>query len=268
MKFCIAIGKFTAPDVPLLLEGDFVQSMQTAKEIGYDAVEIHTPDPALLDTGILNNARSGFNMFIATLGTGMIYGKYGLHLMDEDNLNQDRLFGMLRQYIDIAKKIGSKITIGSVKGNYPKGEDKEKYLDIMGENLRRIADYAQQQDVTVLLEATNRFENNVLNTGKDVCEMIEKYELKNTEILLDSFHVNIGERDIRSSVLDCKGHLGHIHFGDNTRMYPGSGTFDFKAFCSAIKESGYDGVLSVECFPLPDGITAAKKTMEFFKRNF
>lgn len=31
--------------------------------------------------------------------------------------------------------------------------------------LKRIDDYAGQKNVTVLLEATNRYENNVLNTG-------------------------------------------------------------------------------------------------------
>lgn len=114
-------------------------------------------------------------MFIATLGTGQIYGKYGLHLMDESPENQDRIVAMVKQYIDIAEKLKSKITIGSIKGNVPKGADREKHLAIMGGLLRQISDYACAQNVTVLLEATNRFDNNVLNTGREIFEQVVEY---------------------------------------------------------------------------------------------
>ena len=85
---------------------------------------------------------------------------------------------------------------------------------------------------------------------------------------MDSFHINIEEHSLKQWLLDAGQHLGHIHFGDNTRMYPGSGAFNYDSFCRNIIDSGYDGVLSAECFPLPDGITAAKETMLFFKKYF
>ena len=51
-------------------------------------------------------------------------------------------------------------------------------------------------------------------------------------------------------------------------MYPGSGAFNYDVFCQSIRDVGYDGVLSVECFPLPDGMTAARETMKFFRKYF
>lgn len=264
----MAIGKETSPSTPLLLGGDFIKNMETAKQLGYDAVEMHTPNPEVLDTNKINEARKRLGMFVATLGTGMIYGKFGLYLMDQNEDNQKKLVGMVREFIDIAAKIGSKVTIGSIKGNVPKGGDREKYLDTMGKNLQFISNYAVQKGVTVLLEATNHFENNVLNTGKDVFGIIEKFSLKNIEVLMDTFHINIEERSLKTCLKDAGKYLGHIHFGDNTRMYPGSGAFNFDAFCKSIIDVGYDGVLSVECFPLPDGMAAAKETIEFFKKQF
>ena len=38
--------------------------------------------------------------------------------------------------------------------------------------------------------------------------------------------------------------------------------------CQGIRDVGYDGVLSVEVFPLPDGETAARKSIEFFQKHF
>ena len=56
MKFCLAVGKTTSPTTPLLLEGDFVESMRRARAMGYDAVEIHTPEPDQLDVERLRRA--------------------------------------------------------------------------------------------------------------------------------------------------------------------------------------------------------------------
>ncbi len=268
MKFCITLGKQTSPTTPILLAGDFIKSIKIAKEIGYDAVEIHTPQPKSLNIAELNNTCKSLDIFISTLGTGKIYTDYGLHLLDENEDNCSRLIDLVKDYIDIAAKIGSKVTIGSIKGNMPKEADKKKYLDIMGRNLQKVSEYAKKKDVIVLLEATNRFENNIINTGKDIYDIITEYNLINFEGLMDSFHVNIEERFIDTCLSDVGEYLGHIHFADNTRMYPGSGVFNFDAFCRSIQKIGYDGVLSVECFPLPDGITAARETMKFFKKNF
>ena len=196
MKFCLAVGKTTSPTTPLLLEGDFVESMRRARAMGYDAVEIHTPEPDQLDVERLRRACDELGMFIATLGTGMIYGKYGLYLMDPDEERQARIVAMVKRYIDIAQAIGSKVTIGSIKGNVPKGADRAACLEIMGKCMREISAYAVEKGVYVLLEATNHFENNVLNTGRDVHDFIERYALKNVQALIDSFHVNIEERSV------------------------------------------------------------------------
>ena len=264
MKFCLAVGKTTSPTTPLLLEGDFVESMRRARAMGYDAVEIHTPEPDQLDVERLRRACDELGMFIATLGTGMIYGKYGLYLMDPDEERQARIVAMVKRYIDIAQAIGSKVTIGSIKGNVPKGADRAACLEIMGKCMREISAYAVEKGVYVLLEATNHFENNVLNTGRDVHDFIERYALKNVQALIDSFHVNIEERSVAGGLRDA----GDIHFGDNIRWYPGAGAFDFDAFCQGIRDVGYDGVLSVEVFPLPDGETAARRSIEFFQKHF
>ncbi|MEA4911857.1 MAG: sugar phosphate isomerase/epimerase family protein [Oscillospiraceae bacterium] len=268
MKYCVAIGQTTSPSTPLLLDGDFVNSMRTAASLGYGAVEIHTPEPQSLDIGALRAACDSLGLCIATLGTGQIYGKYGLYLMDPDEQRQRRIVDMVCRYIDIAAQLGSKVTIGSIKGNVPQGGDREVCLAVMGKLLREISAYAVEKNVTVLLEATNHFENNVLNTGKDVRAMIEKNSLRNFEALMDSFHINMEERSPATCLRDAGPYLGHIHFGDNTRMYPGSGAFNFDVFCQSIREIGYDGVLSVECFPLPDGLTAAKESIRFFKHYF
>lgn len=268
MKFCIAIGKTTTPATPLLLAGRFEESIRTAGSIGYNAVEIHTPDPEELNINELNRTCGECGMSIETIGTGILYGKYKLHLMDQDEERRKYLIERVKSYIDIASRLNSRVTIGSIKGNIPGNEDRNKYLDTLSGSLKSISEYASLKNVIVLLEATNRYENNVLNTGKEVHDIIEQNELKNFMVLLDSFHINIEEYDIAGCLSDAGKYLGYIHFGDNHRCFPGSGAFNFEKFCKGIIDIGYNGVLSAECFPQPDGLSAARETIRFFRKHF
>lgn len=250
------------------MSGDFCENLRKAKAMGYDAIEIHVPDVAALDVPALLRTMRETGVCVSTLGTGTIYGKYGLHLCDENEENQQRLFEMVCRFVDCAALLGSRVTIGSIKGNIKSGQDREKHGDILGRALSRIDDYAGKKGVTILLEATNRYENNVLNTGEQVSEIIRAYGLSHTRALLDVFHMNIEESDIPGALEGAKDVLGHIHFADNNRLYPGAGCFAFEPLARKIREIGYDGVLSVECLPLPTGEEAAARACAFLHGLF
>ncbi len=268
MKYCVATNPAGNPGTPVPLSGDFCEQMEKAHAMGYHAIEIHVPDIVMLDIPAIQATMARTGMAVATLGTGTIYGKYGLHLCDENPGNQDRLFGMVCCFIDCAAQLGARVTIGSIKGNIAPGQDREKHLNILGRALKRIDDYAAEKRVIVLLEATNRYENNVLNNARALADMIRRYRLASTRALLDAFHMNIEEGEGAVALKHAADVLGHIHFADNNRLYPGAGCFDFKAFAQTIREIGYDGVLSVECLPWPSGEEAAKRACDFLHRTF
>ena len=193
MKYCVAANMAGSPTTPVPLSGDFCEQMRKAHEMGYDAIEIHVPDVSVLDIPAIQACMRETGMEVATLGTGTIYGRYGLHLCDADEQRQQELFERVCAFIDCAAQLNARVTIGSIKGNIRPDEDREKHLDILGKALKRIDDYAGQKNVTVLLEATNRYENNVLNTGAQLADMIQGYALKHTRALMDAFHMNIEE---------------------------------------------------------------------------
>ena len=268
MKYCVASNLTGSSTTPVPLNGDFCGNLERAKIMGYDAIEIHVPDVRVLDVPRLLETMERTQMAVATLGTGTIYGKYGLHLCDESEENQQRLFEMVAGFVDTAAQLGSRVTIGSIKGNILCGQDRAKHLEILGHALARIDRYAGERNVCILLEATNRYENNVLNTGSDLAAIIRNYNLVHTRALMDAFHMNIEEKDGAQGLEDVRACLGHIHFADNNRLYPGAGCFDFARFAEKIREIGYDGVLSVECLPLPWGDEAARRACEFLHKTF
>ena len=268
MRFCIAIGASLVPTTPVALGGDFVDRMEVAHRIGYDGVELHSPSASLIDVAAVKKEMQTTGLKVETIGTGPIWGKFGLSIMDPDPVRLSTLVDMVRTYINVASELGSKITIGSIKGNVPAGETKEHALERVMPTYQLLDDMAGKKGVHILLEATNRYENNYFNSGKDVYDFIEQAGLKHTQLLLDSFHANIEEADVQHCVKPLMKHLGHLHFADNNRHYPGAGCFDFDAYCKQIQASGYDGVLSIECLPWPDSLSAATNAYHFFESRF
>lgn len=268
MRFGIASNPVSDRAVPVAMSGDFCDVLRDAGEMGYDVIEIHVPDVSALDIPRIREAMKRTGVGVATLGTGTIYGTTGLHLCDGSEENRERLHGMLRRFVDVAAQLGARVTLGSVKGNIPPGADREKSLALLGRSLRRIDEYAARQGVTLLVEATNRYENNVLNTGRQVADIIRLYELSSTRALLDVFHMNIEEADPLRALEDAKEVLGHVHVADNNRLFPGAGCFAFAPFARKLREIGYDGVVSVECLPLPTGEEAAKSAIGFLRELF
>ncbi len=268
LKFCVAIGTALVETTPVPLGGDFVEQMKIAASIGYDAVELHMPIPDVLNIPAIQKIKKDAKLSIATLGTGSIFGKFGFSLLEKDNLKRKMLVDMVHQFIDCAAILESKVTIGSIKGNCCIGWNREEALEVFGTTLHNLSTYAGERGVTLLIEATNRYENNVLNRGDEVVDIIKKYELDHAQVLLDSFHSNIEEPDLNTCITKIAPYLGHIHVADNTRGYPGSGSFRFEAFTRQLSEIRYDGVVSVECLPKPTGLEAATQAFAFLKKNF
>ena len=268
MKYCIATNQAVKTTAPVAMGGDFCEMLHKAKEMGYHAIEIHVPDVSVLDVTKIKATMEETGMFVSTLGTGTIFSKFGLHLCDDNVENQEKLFGMVCRFIDCAAKLSSRVTVGSIKGKILPDQDREKHLEIFGKALKRIDEYAAAKGVIVLLEATNRYENNVLNTAVKVRKVIEKYNLAHTRALLDVFHMNIEEADCCKALETAKEVLGHIHIADNNRLYPGAGCFAFEPLARKLHEIGYDGVVSVECLPLPESDVAAKSAAQFLHALF
>ncbi|MGH7967739.1 MAG: sugar phosphate isomerase/epimerase family protein, partial [Limisphaerales bacterium] len=61
----------------------------------------------------------------------------------------------------------------------------------------------------------------------------------------------------------------HFHANDKNLKGPGFGDVDFKPIAAALKETGYDGYVSVEVFNFEDGAeTIATKSLQYLRSVF
>ena len=64
--------------------------------------------------------------------------------------------------------------------------------------------------------------------------------------MYDTFHANIGERDIGAAVGTLTPALAHVHISENHRGTPGEGLVRWAETFAALKANGYDGWLTIE----------------------
>ncbi len=256
-----------APDTaPLLLKGSVYENLKKASDLGYSAIEIHTRENADLNLEKIKQLSMDLGVKISALVTGKLHNEEKITLIDDDPTSVTKAVEGLKKYIDLASILGTDIIIGWIRGKIPDLNSFDKYEKRFAKNIKELSSYASKKNVKIHIEAINRYEINFLNTGKEVLDFIEKYQLENVFIHLDTFHMNIEEANIYETLKICSSKLGYIHFADSNRNYPGAGHLDFQKIIDTLRQIQYKGYISVECLPNPSGEKAAEMAMKNIHR--
>jgi D-psicose/D-tagatose/L-ribulose 3-epimerase len=134
--------------------------------------------------------------------------------------------------------------IGQFSGQGPT-EDEFKYgVD----TLRQVAEKAQARGIRLAVEYLNRFEIYFLTTAADTARFVRAVDHPACRMMYDSFHAHIEEKDQARAIASCARETIHVHVSENDRGIPGTGQVHWDSFWSGLKESGYDGYLTIEAF--------------------
>jgi len=152
------------------------------------------------------------------------------------------------------------------------------------QTLARLDDVLRAEGVTLGIEALNRFESDLTSTAAETCAIARACGSDHIGVLLDSFHMNIEEKDPPAALRAAGDTLVHYHVSDNDRGRPGSGRYDFQADARALAEIGYDKWVTAEMFVMsgyassrdlniwrdiePDPTVAAVETLAYLREVF
>lgn len=250
---------------PILFCGDIGSNLKAAAKLGYNAIEVHTRETADIDYDAISKTVDECGTKVGMIITGRLNTEGKVNLIDDIPYITDAAIVGMKKYIDMAAKLNADIVVGWIKGNVPIGGSREKYMDRLAKNLKIIAEYGKQKNVRLNIEVINRYEVNVFNTCRETVDFFEKYMMENCYVHLDTFHMNIEETDPVEAIHLAGQHLGYFHLADNTRRYPGSGQLYFEKYLTALEDIGYNGYLSVECLPYPNGPSAAEHAIKYLK---
>ncbi len=218
----------------------------SAKKAGYDYIEMLMIEPDKIDVAMTKAVLSEYGLF-ATASLGLSAETDVTSTNPSIVKKGDEL---LRKVVDKLHAIGSTELCGVIYcslGKYPGPASAENRANSIAA-VARLADYAADKGININLEVVNRYETNIMNTGKEGLKFLEAVNRPNAYLHLDTYHMNIEEDGMSQAVLDAGDALGYVHIGESHRGYLGSGNVDFDTFFTALKKINYSGPITFESF--------------------
>jgi sugar phosphate isomerase/epimerase len=251
---------------PFVFWDDLATSCRQAAELGFEAVEIFPSDADTLDVTKTTKLLDTHGLKCAALGTGAGWVKRKWRLTDPDGTVRRWAIEFVGQIIDAAGMFGAPAIIGSMQGRWGDGVPREQALGWLGEALDTLATRAARHGVPLLYEPLNRYETNLFNRQGEAAAFLRTLQSQNVKLLCDLFHMNMEESSIPDALRAAGPLVGHVHFADSNRQAMGEGHTDVAPIVAALREINYTGYLSAEVLPLPDSLSAARQTMQSFRR--
>ncbi len=219
------------------------------KEIGFDSVEIPIEDPSHIDPAKVKQAADKAGLVIGSICAAMGPGR------DFRGSKEDQKTAMeyCKKLVDQAVELGCPRIIGplySVVGLIGAHEDsvKKEHFNLVVKNLKELAKYAESKGIELDIEPLNRFETDFLNTVDQALKLVKAVGAKNVKLHLDTFHMNIEEKNQAAAIRKVGPLLGHFHACGTDRGTPGNDSLNWPEIVAALKEIGYDNDVVIESF--------------------
>lgn len=221
-------------------------AVSKTKEAGFDLLEIPLMDPYGLDVAATKELLTDYNL-AATASLGL---NERTDISSEDPQIVAAGEEFLGKCLEVLSDIGGTALVGVIYSAMKKysapasARARQNSVDAIA----RLAARGQALGVRMGIEVVNRYESNLVNTGRQGLAFVKDVGHENVSVHLDTYHMNIEEPDMFSPVLTCGERLGYVHIGESHRGYLGSGTVDFDSFFRALAHIGYDGPVVFESF--------------------
>lgn len=230
--------------------GNVEYCFQWANDNGFAGIEPILSDPANVDVQEVRKLLFYYGLSATTIVTGQ--HNENLSLCTDNKCIREITIERMIQYIEFAHDLECMVTVGLIKGSALSGS-REENMERLCDSMNVLLSRAQELGVTILLEPINHMKSKILNSTNDVNCFINKY-FKNRPIKLlwDSYQSEIEDLDVIDSLHNLGDNLGHVHFADTDRLFPGEGKIDFVGIYKKLVSLGYEGYITLECFNKPD----------------
>jgi D-psicose/D-tagatose/L-ribulose 3-epimerase len=176
--------------------------------------------------------------------------------VDEDPISGDAAIRAaaragLERTIDCAEAAGARLlagplyaALGRFSGAGPTAQEWAHGV----ETIRHAADYARRSGISLTLEFLNRFEIYLLNCTADTIRFVHDVDRSNVGVHYDTFHAHIEEKDPSAAVMAAGREITHVHISESDRSTPGKGQVRWSETFDALRQTGYEGWLTIEAF--------------------
>jgi D-psicose/D-tagatose/L-ribulose 3-epimerase len=231
------------------LNDEALPLLDEIKAIGFDAVEV-----PIFEHDVAKYAAWGKHLDNAGLArTGVTVRGAADDPMSSDPAVRKLGVENNKRALDCAQAAGCEAMVGpyhSALGEFSgKVTTKDQWCWAV-ESMRQVAEHAARANVMLGLEYLNRFECYLLNTAADGARFCRDVNHPNCNMMYDTFHSHIEEKNTPAAIRALKGCLAHVHISENDRSTPGAGNVRWAENFDTLHEIGYDNLMVIEAFGL------------------
>lgn len=244
MKFGVNTFLFTSP-----FTNDSISLFPKFKKWGFDGVEIAIEDVSHVTPSLIRKALDDNGLQCSSSCAALGEGRDLRGSVKDQNTALDYLKSML----DIMPELGAPVLIGPLyscvgRAEFVETEERKAQWETVVGHFRTLSDRAEKLGVKMAIEPLNRYETDFINTVDQALKMIEDVGSDALTVLLDSYHMNIEEKDPAKAILKAGSKIGHFHACGSDRGTPGGDQINWTNIHAALEKVNYSGSIVIESF--------------------
>ena len=214
---------------------DQLPVLDTMRGLGLDVAELSVGDDVIF-TPRLTRARA------EALGLTLVVGPGGAwplacDLSDDDPANRALGLAWHQRQVDLAAELGAVAYAGALYGHPGVVKRRRPPADEYprtAEGLHALAEYAAARGVKIVLEPMSHFRTHMVNTARQLMDLIDLADHANLYALFDTYHLMTEERDYAAAIRTLAPRLWCVHPCENDRGAPGGGLVPWDALFDAL----------------------------------
>lgn len=232
MKYSLCIGAYPGQDA--------VYHLEKIKERGFHGLEYYS----WWDLDLAQIAKEQERIGVGIIATCTRY----FNLVDPRY--REKFISNLKDTIKACQILDSKSIITQT-GNVVEGVSRENQRQAMVETLKQCAPLCEEAGVTLEVEPLNGLvdhEGHFLQYSDEAVDVIDQVDSPNVKLVFDVYHQQITEGNVIRNATNYVERINHYHIADNPgRKQPGTGELNYINILKAIKKTGFDGYIGLEC---------------------
>jgi sugar phosphate isomerase/epimerase len=258
------------------LRFSFAEAAGRIKAVGYEGLELLADVPHAWPAGLLPEAKRGIREAMAA--NGLAFSNVNAFMMNaiadrrqpywfpsfidpEPNYRQVRI-DHTRRALSLCAELGAPHITTEPGGPIAEGQTRQQAIDLFVEALKPLAEHAHDCGVLLLIEPEPGL---LLETTDQYLEVAGRVNAPSIGLNFDVGHAFCVKEDLPAAIAKLAPQIRHYHVEDisaervHHHLVPGTGTIDFAAVFRAIKQTGYDGWVTVELYPFVEDPDAAAR---------
>ena len=225
-----------------------LELLEKSKSMGAEAVEFALEEGSVVESSVLRRVLAEQDLGCSVIG---MFGTERDLSSPDTNVRQKGM-DYARKSLALCAEVGAAVFSGACVGAggsdlHSDAERLTRYK-IASERLHEIGEIAAQVGVPFCVEILNRYEDSILNTSAQACQLMDMTGHPSVGIHLDTFHMNMEGSSVGKALRLAGNRLIHLHASERHRGTPGDGYVPWKEVAEALQQISYRGFTIIESF--------------------